>query len=70
MATTKPPLPPPLPTTGRPNAGSNVEGGGHYRTEEYYKGDGGLCYVYLPDADEDGTPEGRPGGDRHPPARR
>ena len=39
-----------------------------YRADEYYKGDRGLGYVYLPDIED--APEGRQGGDRHPPARR
>ena len=50
-------------------SGSNVEGDGDYRADKYYEGDGGLGYVYLPDASEYGAPEGRLGGDRHPPAR-
>ena len=49
---------------------SNMEGDGNYRTEEYCKGDGRLGYVYLPDLDKDGAPEGRLGGDWPPPARR
>ena len=31
--------------------GSNVEGDGNCRAEEYYEGDGGLDYVYLPNVD-------------------
>ena len=41
---------------------------GDYLAEEYYEGDGGLCYVHMPDVDD--APEGQLGGDRHPPARR
>ena len=29
---------------------SSVEENGNYRAEEYYEGDGGLGYVYLPDS--------------------
>ena len=45
-----------------------MEGDGDYLAEEYYEGDGVLCYVHMPDVDD--APEGRLGGDRHPPARR
>ena len=45
-----------------------MEGDGDYRAEEYYEGDGGLGYVYMPDVDD--APEGRLGGDWHPSARR
>ena len=34
------------------------------------RGNGGLGYAYLPDVNKDGAPEGRLGGDQHPPARR
>ena len=47
-----------------------MEGDGNYRAEEYYEGDGGLGYVYLPDVDQDDSPEGRLDGDRHLPTRR
>ena len=47
--------------------GSKMKGEGDYRAEEYYEGDGGLDYVHLPDVND--APEGRLGGDRHPPAR-
>ena len=45
-----------------------MEGDGDYIAEEYYEGDGVLCYVHMPGVDD--APEGRLGGDRHPPARR
>ena len=48
----------------------NVEGDGAYRADKYFEGDRGLGCVYLPDASEYGAPDGRLGGNRHPPARR
>ena len=39
-----------------------MEADGDYRAEEYYEGDGGLGYVYLPDVDEDGAPVSRRAG--------
>ena len=37
----------------------NVEGEGDYRAEEYYEGDGGLGYVYMPDVDDASAGRGR-----------
>ena len=45
-----------------------MEGDGNYQAEEYYEGNGGLGYVYMPGVND--ATEGRLGGDRHPPARR
>ena len=43
-------------------------GASNYRAEEHYEDDGGLGYVHLLNVDD--APEGRLGGDCHPPARR
>ena len=40
--------------------GLNVEGEGDYRAKEYYKGDGGLGCVYMPDADDASVGKGPP----------
>ena len=48
--------------------GSNVEGGGVCRAEEYYEGDRILSYVYMPDVDN--ALKGQLGGDPHPSVRR